>query len=248
MSSSPVISLQSVQLDHPTYSVRARSIRYAAVRAVGGALMKGSDQTVVVRALDGVSFDLYQGDRLALVGGNGAGKSTLLKVLAGIYEPTRGLVEVRGKIASMLNIAQGVDLESSGVENIRLLACMRGYSPWRLADKIDEIIDFSELGPFIGMPLRTYSAGMMARLLFSVSSAFDYEVMLLEEWLTAGDAEFVNKAAARMNTVLENSRVIVTATHSPPLVKMLCNKVLRLDHGRVTYFGGMTEYFEQHPE
>jgi lipopolysaccharide transport system ATP-binding protein len=122
---------------------------------------------------------------------------------------------------------------------------MRGYSPWRLSSKIDEIVEFAELGAFIDMPVRIYSAGMLARLLFSVATAFEYDVLLLEEWLTAGDVDFVNKATAKMTALTENSRVIVTATHSPPLVQMLCNKVLALDHGQVTFFGSVEDYYSR---
>jgi lipopolysaccharide transport system ATP-binding protein len=238
-----VVDVNALTLDYPTYSVKARSLRYAAARTVGGRLFKDGGAAVVVRALERVSFSLKSGDRLALVGHNGSGKSSLLKVLAGVYEPTSGRCNIDGRVASMLNISQGIDFESSGTQNIRLLSCMRGYSPWRLSSKIEEIVDFAELGAFIDMPVRIYSAGMLARLLFSVATAFDYDVLLLEEWLTAGDADFVHKATDKMTALADKSRVVITATHSPPLVQMLCNKVLHLEHGHVTYFGSMDEYY-----
>ncbi len=245
MQPTKIISLRSVDLEYPIYSFRAKSLRYSVANiAVGGRLLRSSDATVHVQALKGVTFDLYHGDRLAIVGPNGAGKSTLLKLLAGIYHPNRGEVRVEGSVASMLDIGFGLDHEATGVENIKLLAAMRGYSPWRLKNAIDEIVEFSGLGAYASMPVRVYSAGMMARLLFSTATAFDHEILLLEEWLTAGDADFISKATERMEKLVEGSRVIITATHSMPLARAICNKVLRLEHGQVTYFGDIESYDE----
>ena len=180
--------------------------------------------------------------RLGIVGANGSGKSTLLRVLAGVYAPTAGQVSVTGRVASMLDIGHGMDGDATGVENIKHIAAMRGHSPFRLAGKIDEIIQFSELGGFIDMPIRTYSSGMSARLLFAVATAFQHDVLLLEEWLSAGDAAFLAKASKRMNDLVEDARVIVTATHSMSLVEAICNKVLALEHGRVVFFGPYAGY------
>lgn len=238
-----LISLRGVTLDYPVYSMHARSLRRTAANlALGGSLLRGPQQQVIVRALDNISFDLTAGDRLALVGPNGSGKSSMLKVLAGIYEPTNGRLAIHGRVASMLDIGQGLDMEATGVQNVRLLACMRGQSPWKIRNEIDEIIDFSELGAFANMPVRTYSSGMLTRLLFAVATAFDYEILLLEEWLSAGDHNFVDKATARMGKLVEKARVIITATHSMELMSNLCNKALFLDHGRAAYFGEPSGY------
>ena len=192
--------------------------------------------------MHGITFDLQSGDRLAVMGANGSGKSTLLRVLAGIYEPTRGQVKINGKITSMLEIGAGLDPEATGARNVRLLASLRGYSPWRMTAKVDEIIDFSGLGHFANMPVKSYSSGMVARLLFAVATSFEHDVLLLEEWLSAGDEGFVRQATERMLGVAEQSRVIVTATHNMVLAESLCNKVLFLDHGQPVYFGSMTDY------
>jgi len=238
-----IVSAKAVELDYPLYSVRARSLRSVAALAIGGTLMRSrSDSELYVRALHGISFDLMSGDRLAIMGANGSGKSTLLRVLAGIYEPTRGQVTVKGKITSLLEIGAGLDPEATGARNIRLLASLRGYSPWRMSAKVEEIIDFSGLGHFAGMPVKSYSSGMTARLLFAVATSFEHDVLLLEEWLSAGDEGFVKQATERMLSVAEQSRVIVTATHSLALAEQLCNKVLYLDHGQPVYFGSMTGY------
>jgi lipopolysaccharide transport system ATP-binding protein len=240
-----IVSVKSVELDYPLYSVRARSVRYIAALAIGGTLMRSrSDSELFVRALQGVSFELQSGDRLAIMGSNGSGKSTLLRVLAGIYEPTRGTATVKGKISSLLEIGAGLDPEASGVRNIRLLASMRGRSPWKMSSKVDEIVAFSGLGHFASVPVKSYSSGMVARLLFAVATSFDHDVLLLEEWLSAGDQNFVAQATERMLSVAENSRVIITATHSINLAASLCNKVLHLDHGKVLYFGGFDAYMD----
>jgi lipopolysaccharide transport system ATP-binding protein len=238
-----IVSVKSVELDYPLYSVRARSLRSVAALAIGGTLMRSrSDSELYVRALHGITFDLESGDRLAVMGANGSGKSTLLRVLAGIYEPTRGQVRVNGKISSLLEIGAGLDPEATGARNVRLLASQRGYSPWRMSAKVEEIIDFSGLGHFANMPVKSYSSGMAARLLFAVATSFEHDVLLLEEWLSAGDENFVKQATERMLGVAEQSRVIVTATHSIALAEQLCNKVLYLDHGQPVYFGPMTDY------
>jgi lipopolysaccharide transport system ATP-binding protein len=242
-----IVAVRAVELNYPVYSVRARSLRSAAALAIGGTLMRSrSHSELFVRALHGVSFDLHSGDRLALMGANGSGKSTLLRVLAGIYEPTRGEVSVSGKITSLLEIGAGLDPEATGARNVRLLASLRGYSPWRMNAKVEEIVEFSGLGHFASMPVKFYSSGMLARLLFAVATSFEHDVLLLEEWLSAGDQNFVQQATERMLSVAEESRVIVTATHSMQLAERLCNKVLYLDHGQPIFFGPMNAFRRWH--
>jgi lipopolysaccharide transport system ATP-binding protein len=163
-------------------------------------------------------------------------------VLAGIYEPTRGQVSVKGRITSLLELGAGLDPEATGARNIRLLASLRGYSPWRMASRVEEIIDFSGLGHFANMPVKSYSSGMTMRLLFAVATSFEHDVLLVEEWLSAGDESFVQRATERMLSVAEQSRVIVTATHSLALAEQVCNKVLYLDHGQPMYFGSINGY------
>jgi lipopolysaccharide transport system ATP-binding protein len=238
-----IVSARAVELDYPLYSVRARSLRSVAALAIGGTLMRNrSDSELYLRALHNVTFDLESGDRLAIMGANGSGKSTLLRVLAGIYEPTRGQVLVKGKVTSLLEIGAGLDPEATGSRNVALLASLRGYSPWRMKSKVEEIIEFSGLGHFANVPVKSYSSGMTARLLFAVATSFEHDVLLLEEWLSAGDETFVKQATERMLSVAEQSRVIVTATHSMELAQRLCTKVLHLDHGQPVYFGPMAEY------
>jgi lipopolysaccharide transport system ATP-binding protein len=220
--------------------VRAQSLRNAVVNvAIGGKLLKDGHDIVHVKALDNVSFSLKEGDRLGIIGHNGAGKSTLLKVLAGVYEPTRGLINVQGRISSMVDIGLGADSNLTGVENIVNMARRRGFNTRQILAKIPEIVEFSELSQFIDLPFKTYSAGMSARLVFAVATCFEPDILLLDEWIGAGDAAFIEKAKKKMDDILERSRLLVLATHNQPLVKTVCNKLLVLEGGKQRYFGSV---------
>jgi lipopolysaccharide transport system ATP-binding protein len=238
----PIMRLDNVQLIYPIYSIRAQSLRHAAMNlAVGGRLMKGSDDVVHVNALDGVSLTLHEGDRLGLVGHNGSGKTTLLKVLAGIYEPTRGHVETHGEVSSMLDIGHGIDWEATGVDNIKILSRLRGLRSADIKARMDSIIEFSELGNYAHLPMKTYSAGMSARLMFTLATSFKSDILILDEWLGAGDAQFINKVTNRMSALVEQARVVVLASHNFNLLTAVCNKLLVLEKGRVVYFGPREE-------
>ena len=235
---SNIIELNSVGLEYPIYSVKAQSLRNTMVNlAVGGKLLKSGRDVVYVKALDNISLVLKEGDRLGIVGHNGSGKTTLLKVLAGVYAPTRGRVHVQGRISSMVDISLGVDWNLTGEENIINMARRRGYTTKQIRARIPEIVDFSDLGSFIDLPLKTYSAGMSARLVFAVATCFEPDILLLDEWIGAGDAAFFDKAEAKMNDILQRSRVMVLATHNRALVEKVCNKVLVLNAGNQVYFG-----------
>jgi|688.fasta_scaffold25740_6 ABC-type polysaccharide/polyol phosphate transport system ATPase subunit len=242
------IEMTDVSLQYPAYSVRARSLRAAAINlAIGGRLMKArQSDRVVISALDKISVSLGPGDRLALIGVNGSGKSSLLKVMAGIYQPTSGTCRVTGETSSMLDIGLGLDMEATGVENIKIMACIRGHVPWKLGRLVDDIINFSELGAYALMPVKMYSSGMIARLLFATATAFSHEILLLEEWLSAGDASFLAKATGRMNGIAEKSQIIVTATHNFDLARAVCNKVMVLDHGAVVFLDTAEEFFRRY--
>lgn len=237
------ISLRAVGLDFPVYSVRAKSLRNAIVgAAVGGRLMRGGSDTTYVRALSDITLDLRDGDRLALVGHNGSGKTSLLKLLAGIYEPTSGAMQTTGRITSMLSMSIGLDPEASGRQNIKNLAMMQGLSNRQIAGRLNAIIDFSELGPFIDMPFKTYSAGMMARLTFAVGTAMSGDILIMDEWLSAGDAAFQAKANARMTEFVSEAKLLVLATHSRDMVHKVCNKVLVMEGGRAVFLGSTDEW------
>ncbi|MDC7682875.1 ABC transporter ATP-binding protein [Asticcacaulis sp. BYS171W] len=233
-----IVELNGVGLEYPIYSIKAQSLRNAVVNmAVGGKLLKNGQDLIFIKALDNINFTLQEGDRLGILGHNGAGKTTLLKVLAGVYEPTRGRISVNGRISSMIDIHLGVDPNITGTENIINMARRRGFTTRQIQARIPEIVEFSELGSFIDLPFKTYSAGMCARLVFAVATCFEPDILLLDEWVGAGDAGFFEKAEAKMNDILSKSRVMILATHSRDLVQRVCNKVLVLNSSNQIYFG-----------
>jgi lipopolysaccharide transport system ATP-binding protein len=237
---SAIVELNGVELSYPIYSVRAHSLRNTIANlAVGGSLLKDGQDIVHVKALSGITFSLNEGDRLGIIGHNGAGKTTLLKVLAGVYEADRGHVSVVGRISSMIDIGLGLDATLTGRENMLTMGRMRGFTTRQVLSKEPEILEFSELGSYIDLPVKTYSAGMQARLVFAVATSLEPDVLLLDEWIGAGDAGFQAKAKARMNSMLEKSRVLVLATHSVGLIRSVCNKLLVLDGGKQVYFGDL---------
>lgn len=202
------------------------------VTGVGGGITgKGKAGSVI--ALDHVSFDLDAGDRLGLVGHNGAGKTTLLKVLYGIYEPTSGSIAVNGRVDALFNINLGFRKEATGRRNIALRGMINGWTKEEIAERMDEIIDFSELGDFIDLPFKSYSQGMAARLAFSIATSFEPEILLMDEWIGAGDPAFQEKARDRMNALAEKAGIIILASHNQRLLKRVCNKILELEKGGV---------------
>jgi lipopolysaccharide transport system ATP-binding protein len=230
------IRAQNVIVEFPIYNASHRSLRKSLMRATtGGRVAADAAKRVTVRALDNVSFEFRPGDRVGLVGHNGAGKTTMLRVLAGVYPPVGGSLDVRGRIVSLIDMSLGMDHEATGYENIFLRGIMMGIKPSEIERKLDEIAEFSELGEdFLNMPVRTYSSGMLLRLAFAVSTSIHADIVLMDEWLSVGDAAFNEKAAERLDSVVENSSILVLASHSPELVKKMCNRVLTFEHGRIT--------------
>jgi lipopolysaccharide transport system ATP-binding protein len=217
-----------------TYPVREKlSLRPPGQRvATTGGNITGAGRHRFVTALDGVSFELKAGDRLGLVGGNGAGKTTLLKVLYGIYEPTGGRLEIDGRVDALFNLNLGFRAEATGRRNIMLRGLINGWSRDEIAARTEEIIAFSELGEFIDMPFKSYSQGMAARLAFSIATTLDPEILLMDEWIGAGDASFQAKAKTRMGELAEKAGIIILASHNAGLIEKTCNRVLELQKGR----------------
>ena len=190
----------------------------------------------VIRALDELSFTLQDGDRLGIIGHNGAGKSTLLRLLGGVYRPTSGMACINGAVGSLIDISLGIDPEVSGRENISMRGALLGLSRSELSKRVDDIIDFSELGNFIDLPVRTYSTGMHLRLAFSVSTMLSPDILLMDEWLSVGDEAFRHKAEQRLEEMVRATSIIVLASHSKELILRTCNRVLWLEHGRIRDF------------
>jgi lipopolysaccharide transport system ATP-binding protein len=228
------IRLRDVVVEFPIYGGSSRSIKTTFMRAAtGGILARDASDRVVVRALDGVTLDISEGDRVGLVGHNGSGKSTLLRVMAGAYEPVSGTAEIRGRVASMLSVSLGMEPEATGYENIFLRATVMGMKPREIEPLVQEVSEFAELGDYLAMPLRTYSSGMAMRLAFAVSTSVSADIILMDEWLSVGDASFVEKANLRLGRLIDEAKILVLASHSLDLVRSRCNKVVHLDHGRI---------------
>ena len=192
-------------------------------------------------ALDNVSFDVQKGETLGLIGHNGAGKSTMLKVISGILKPTEGSVACRGNIVPMLELGSGFDFDLTGRENIFLNGAILGYTEEYLKAKYDEIVEFSELGRFIETPIRNYSSGMLARLAFSVASVVNPEVLIVDEILSVGDAQFQEKSHRRMLELMGGGTTVLFVSHDLAQIREMCNRVVWLEHGRVKMLGHAQE-------
>jgi len=197
-------------------------------------------------ALTDVSFDVEKGDVIGIIGHNGAGKSTLLKVISGIMKPTKGTIEAHGNIVPMLELGSGFDMELSGRENIYLNGAILGYSEEFLNEKYDEIVAFSELGNFIEAPLRTYSSGMLARLAFSVACIVEPEILIVDEILSVGDADFQEKSRARMMELMTGGTTVFFVSHSLKQIREMCNKVVWLEHGKIQAVGKTGEICDKY--
>ncbi len=235
-----LISARDLTVDFPIYEANARSFKSVMLRAATGGVLSREGGRVTIRALDQLNFDIREGDRIGLVGHNGSGKSTLLRVIAGVYEPVSGTIEVTGRIASMLNIWLGMNMDASGIENIYLRARVLGMRSREIDEVAEEICEFAELGDFIHMPLRTYSSGMQMRLAFAVSTSVAADIVLMDEWLSVGDADFAAKAQNRLGKLLGRTKVLMVASHNEDMIRKSCNKILRLEHGKITQFGDLS--------
>lgn len=226
---------ENVSVRYPIYNARAQSIRHQFMRiATGGRIAAEAGHTVSVTALDDVSFELNSGDSLGLIGHNGAGKSTLLRTMAGIYTPDSGRVIREGRVATVLEIGAGMDPELSGYENILRMGMLMGMSLKEARSKIPEIEEFTELGDFLNLPVRTYSSGMTMRLMFAVATSNQPDILLVDEMFGTGDAGFQEKAKARMHALIANAEIFVFASHDHQFLGELCQKVCRLEHGKLT--------------
>lgn len=238
------ITLDDVSLDFPLFGSGSRSLKKAVMRlGSGGRVARESDDTIVVKALRHLSFTIDHGERVGLVGPNGAGKSTLLRVLSGIYEPTQGLVELDGHAIALFDPSLGMDMEATGYENIMLRGQLMGLTREELRERTEDITAFTELGHYLEMPVRTYSSGMMLRLAFAVSTCFVPEILLMDEWIGAGDARFLDKAQKRLLDMVQQSGILVLASHSEDIIRRLCNRAFLIEGGRLTASGTPEEVF-----
>lgn len=233
------IELRDISVSFPIYDTSSRSLKKTFIAGTtGGRIGKeaGSGHLSVVRALDTVSLYLTHGDRVGLVGHNGSGKTTLLRVLAGIYEPGAGNIEVTGHVAPLFDISLGMDPEATGYENIFLRGLFLGLTRKQVQSRLGEIAEFTELGNFLTLPIRTYSAGMRMRLAFAVSTSIEPDILLLDEGIGAGDTAFLEKANRRLTEFVGKAGIIVLASHSESLIRSMCEKAVLLERGQVIAF------------
>ena len=236
------LSLRNVSVQFPVYQSSQRSLKHTLLRAhTGGRIVNSSNGHVAVNALNNLNLDLRLGDRVALIGPNGAGKTTLLRVMAGTYEPTQGAVEFEGEISALFDVGLGFDYDATGFENIMIRGIYMGMSRKEVQKHTGSIAEFSELGGYLGMPVRTYSSGMMMRLAFGVATCLEPEILLMDEWLMAGDTHFLEKAKERIAHFVTKSSILVLASHSEAIVREWCTKAIYLNQGSVVAFGEIDE-------
>jgi ABC-2 type transport system ATP-binding protein len=235
------IETRNAWVEFPIFDAKTRSLKKAFLGKAGGAIGRNESNVVVIEALRDITMSLELGDRVGLVGHNGAGKSTLLRLLSGIYEPTRGVASVTGRVAPVFDLGVGMDPEISGFENIIIRGLFLGQTRKQMLAKVDEIAEFTELGDYLSMPLRTYSTGMRVRLAMGVVTSIDPEILLLDEGIGAVDAEFLKKAQTRLQSLVERSGILVFASHSNEFLARLCKTAMWIDHGTVKMTGGIED-------
>jgi len=241
------IQVNRVSVQFPIYDADTRSLKNRLMHmTTGGRIARDSANRVCIDALDDVTLEFEHGDRVGLIGHNGAGKTTLLRVLAGVYEPTRGTVVVEGQVVPLFNVGLGIDPEATGFENIYLRGAFMGFSREQIRARIDEIAGFTELGDYLAMPVRTYSTGMQVRLAFAVSTAIDPEILLMDEWIGAGDASFFAKAERRLNEVVGRARILVIASHTAALIERTCDKAVLMHAGKAAAVGPVAEIWREY--
>src|SRR5262252_1118513 len=230
------INLKNVVVDFPIVNASSRSLQLRLFQSLGGKV-SSHHKTVVVRALDGVSLALGDGDRLGIIGDNGAGKTTLLRVLAGVYLPGEGSATIEGSISSFTDLTLGMDPESTGWENIIFRCAFMGMSFSEAKRRSPAIAEFSGLGDFLNLPTRTYSSGMFLRLAFAISTSVEPDILIMDEMIGAGDAQFIEKAQRRLREVVDRANILALASHNLAMIQNTCNKVLWLEHGVAKRFG-----------
>jgi lipopolysaccharide transport system ATP-binding protein len=227
------ISIKNASVSFPIYGAGSASLKKTLAASVTGGRFGKETGVNVVEALSDLNLELKSGDRLGLMGHNGAGKSTFLRMLAGVYQPSKGRMQHQGTVASLIDPSLGIEADASGVENVMLRGLVMGLSRKKIELLLPDICEFSGLGEYVHMPVRTYSTGMLMRLAFSISTSVEADILLMDEWLSVGDAEFSEKAEIRMRHVVARSGILVLASHSEALIQRECNRLIRLEHGRI---------------
>jgi lipopolysaccharide transport system ATP-binding protein len=232
------ILIANATIKFPVFNATSRSLTSQLLRsATGGKLDSDASGRVSITGIDNLSLRIMEGERVALLGHNGAGKSTLLRTLSGVYWPESGTASVQGVVGSLIDLSLGINSEATGSENVYIRGALLGLSRSRIKEIYDEIVEFSELGQFINMPVRTYSSGMLLRLAFAISTVIRPDILLMDEWLSVGDESFQQKAEARLTELVNESKILVIASHSRGLIEKTCTRAIWLDHGQIKMDG-----------
>ncbi len=241
------VTLDSVSLDFPVFGAGKRVLKKELIRLATGGIIKNNDHKILtVTALNNVSLHIPNGMRLGIIGHNGAGKTTLLRVISKIYEPTEGNLSIEGHITPLLDMMIGFDEASTGYEIIHIRGLLQGLSAKEINENVDKITDFSELGDYLEMPIRTYSDGMKMRLAFGIVTSCVPEILVLDEIFGAGDASFLEKAKMRMEEMINSSSIVIFTSHNLKLIEEICTHVLWLEAGSSRFFGNAHEGIEKY--
>ncbi|MBX9751306.1 MAG: ABC transporter ATP-binding protein [Roseococcus sp.] len=235
------IEAEGLSVEFPLYHHNARSLKKRILASASGRFKSDEDNRVVVAALRELNLKIGKGERVALTGPNGAGKSTLLRVMAGIYEPVAGRLLIEGEIGSLIDPAAGMDTLLTGRENIVLRCLYRGMTEKQGLALAESVSAFSGLGDFIDVPIRGYSAGMGLRLSFALATAMTPDILLMDEWFLAGDTDFMERAEERLAQLVTDAEILVLATHDVHIIRKWCNRVIRLEGGRIVADGPVEE-------
>ena len=241
------ITLEKASVVLPIFNSSARSITNTLVSAAtGGVLTAQKGGHLSIEALKNVDLEIVAGDRIGIVGHNGSGKSTLLRLLSGVYEPSSGKIKRSGTVSSLVDISLGINGENTGRENIFLRGKLMGLTKKEIDEKIGEIIEFSELGDYINLPVRIYSSGMLLRLAFSVSTSITADILIMDEWLSVGDGAFAERSSQRLKNLVDESEILVIASHTRELLEETCNKIIWLEHGLIRKVGPTQEILPEY--
>ena len=244
-----LVEMNNVSISFPILHVSHRSLKKAIVAtATGGVIQREAKSAPVVQALTAISGVFKPGDRVALIGPNGSGKTTLLRAIGGIYEPSSGTLRTEGSVMTLLDLSLGFNYDMTGRENIRLRGMYLGLKPEQIRELSPQIEAFTELGDYLDMPIRTYSSGMQLRLSFAVATSIQPDILLMDEWVLAGDASFVKKAQARMEQFVTGSRILVLASHSDAILRQWCNKAMFLISGHLVSYGEVGAVLDAYEE
>jgi lipopolysaccharide transport system ATP-binding protein len=239
---SPSINLENASVSFPVFNVKTHSLKNKIIKSVmGNIISNNQDKVVHIDALKNINIKIESGERIGVIGGNGSGKSTFLRLCSRIYKPSTGSIDIKGDISSLINVNVGIDPESTGRENIKLRLIMLGYNNNQINELLNQIIEFAELNQFIEFPFYTYSTGMQMRLAFATSVFIKPEILIMDEWLATGDKDFQEKAEKKLNNIIENSKILILASHSKDLILKTCTRVIWLENGVIKKDGNTEE-------